>query len=104
MENDIGVRLSGTIVKAFVHVEVDPIVTVDEAEIFTGGLCDTEVPCVAETAVRLHQSDDLARVFAGVTIDDGLAVIGRAVIDDENLDVLQGLIDEGVEAASEIRF
>jgi hypothetical protein len=58
---------------------------------------DAEVATIANT-VRLGRRHDAVWIFVHVFVNDFLLIAGRAVIDDNDLDAVEGLRDQPTEA------
>ena len=88
--DDVGVLLFERGEEHFEIAMMDDIVAVDEGNVFAPCLLQGPVASGRRTSVRLMQHRDTC-IAAGIVVANVPAPIGRAIIDDDNLDVAMGL-------------
>lgn len=81
--DDVGVALDGSLVHDAKSVRLDPIVGLEDADIFPLGVLEAEVHRIAIAGVFLINNRD-TRIFLRKALHDGERAVGRAVIDTDN--------------------
>ena len=85
------------------EIEIHVIVGIDAGDILPCGVGDPVVAGIGQAAVFLVQSLD-AGVLARVPVAHGAAAVGRTVIDHQDLEIVVGLVQNGLHAAVEVCF
>lgn len=79
----------------FEHCGFDSVVGIDESKIFSSGFLDAGIAGSREPLIFLIEEFD-AGVFFDVVLSDFGGIVGRAVIDKNNFDILVGLSEDGI--------
>jgi hypothetical protein len=80
----------------------EPVVAVDEPDVSTGGLIEAGVTGVTVADVVIDMDDPEPGVTFGVLIEDARTMVGGVVVDRDDLDVAEGLLEDGVQTLAEI--
>lgn len=99
--DNVGVMPGGELVEVLESVDVEIIVRLEDADVFTPGALDSLVHAVAIARIGLIDDDD-ARVFLSEFLDDGVRIVGGAVVDADDFDVGESLVDEASERLTQI--
>ena len=99
--HDIGVMLLGEIVQFLEHLGGGEIVGLDDADVFSA--CKAEALVHGVAVARVGLVDDLdAVVHLRVLVKNGGGGVGGAVVEADDLDVLERLSHEAVKALPQI--
>ena len=82
-------------------VKFKPVVGLKDAEVAAAGELDSLVHAVAVAGVGFVEEAE-AGVGGLVGFDDGERIVGGAVVDAEDFEVVEGLVGEGVEGLTEV--
>ena len=91
----------GELSEAGEGVELEPVVGLKDAEVAAAGELDSLVHAVAVAGVGFVEEAE-AGVGGLVGFDDGERIVGGAVVDAEDFEVVEGLVGEGVEGLTEV--
>ena len=100
-EDDVGIGGGGLVVELAEHGGVGPIVGVGMDGVEAGGVLNTVLACRGNTAV-VFVKDFYTGVLTGVEVADGAAVVGAAVVDEDEFEVCIGLSQEAVDATVQV--
>ena len=100
-EHNICITVFRHSIKTLVSFDRSVIIGINEGDVFTCGDIEARVACVAEAAV-LFVHDFYSRVFLCVFVTQLRAIVWRAIVNHNYLNVIQSLIKQRLHATVEI--
>jgi hypothetical protein len=80
----------------------EPVVAVDEPDVSAGGLIEAGVTGVTVADIVVEMDDPEPGVTFGVLSEDAGTVIGGIVVDRDDLNVAEGLPEDGIQTLPEV--